>query len=168
MSNYLTARGWLTQGEREILVRYAAAVSSVSYFPCIVNIGVEYGASLHCLKAGAPQSSLHGVDLDISKFEGDTVAALIRGDSTDPDTAAKMSDRIDLLFIDGGHSYNVVLSDISLWTPKVSVGGFVLFHDYSDLPMHAGVLAAVNMWESIDPSWKYVESVDTIRAYQRR
>lgn len=49
---------------------------------------------------------------------------------------------IDLLFIDGDHSYEGVKEDIRLWLPKVKFGGFVLFHDY--VGMHAGVKRAVD------------------------
>lgn len=49
---------------------------------------------------------------------------------------------IDLLFIDGDHSYDGVKSDIELWLPKVKVGGFVLFHDCGGI--HPGVEKAVD------------------------
>jgi len=50
--------------------------------------------------------------------------------------------KIDLLFIDGDHSYKGVKSDIKLWLPKVKIGGFVLFHDYGGI--HPGVKKAVD------------------------
>lgn len=37
---------------------------------------------------------------------------------------------IDLLFIDGCHSYEAVKADIDGWLPHVSPGGFILGHDY--------------------------------------
>jgi predicted O-methyltransferase YrrM len=39
---------------------------------------------------------------------------------------------IDLLFIDGDHSYEGVCSDFMTWFPHVKKGGVVAFHDYSD------------------------------------
>jgi predicted O-methyltransferase YrrM len=40
---------------------------------------------------------------------------------------------IDVLFIDGDHSFEGVTADIRAWVPHVKPGGLVLFHD-SDLP----------------------------------
>ena len=51
--------------------------------------------------------------------------------------------KIDLLFIDGDHSYKGVKSDIGCWVQYwVKVGGFVLFHDYGGV--HPGVKKAVD------------------------
>ena len=37
---------------------------------------------------------------------------------------------IDLLFIDGDHSFDSVTLDCERWLPRVRAGGIVLFHDY--------------------------------------
>ncbi len=41
---------------------------------------------------------------------------------------------IDILFIDGNHEYEAVLQDYRQWSPKVKVGGFILFHDVNFHP----------------------------------
>eukprot|EP00971_Amphidinium_carterae_P228524 4532571-Amphidinium_carterae.1 len=38
---------------------------------------------------------------------------------------------LDLVFIDGDHSYEAVKRDIALWTPKVACRGILSGHDYS-------------------------------------
>lgn len=50
----------------------------------------------------------------------------------------------DLLFIDGGHTLDVVRKDIELYLPLVKDGGVVVFHDFSS---ECGVPTAV--WEEI-------------------
>jgi predicted O-methyltransferase YrrM len=50
----------------------------------------------------------------------------------------------DLLFIDGGHTLDVVRQDIRLYVPLVRSGGVVVFHDFSST---CGVPQAV--WEEI-------------------
>jgi predicted O-methyltransferase YrrM len=45
------------------------------------------------------------------------------------DVARNWKSRIDLLFIDGDHSYEGCLGDIDAWLPHVRPGGWVAFHD---------------------------------------
>jgi predicted O-methyltransferase YrrM len=55
------------------------------------------------------------------------VNRIIRSSS---EVAASWSDPVELLWIDGDHSYNGVLQDIACWADKVLPGGFMAFHDY--------------------------------------
>ena len=168
MSDYLTAKGWLTEAERETLKKYAELAQVETNRPLIINIGVEYGASLHCLRAGSLLADIVGIDLDVSKMEGFPRAELIAGDSTDKEVAAQSGEAVDLLFIDGGHTAGNVTADIKLWSPKVLPGGMMLFHDYSPLEMHNGVVKAVDSWYSKTKDWEFIEQVDTIRVYLRK
>lgn len=43
----------------------------------------------------------------------------------------KFDQPIDLLYVDGQHSYSAVALDLDLWAPKVRPGGIVLCHDYN-------------------------------------
>ena len=62
---------------------------------------------------------------------GERVAA-IKGRSND---AAQTIDdgSLDFVFIDAGHEYMEVKSDIKAWLPKVKPGGLVLGHDYHEV-----------------------------------
>ncbi|MEY4483362.1 MAG: hypothetical protein RL693_814, partial [Verrucomicrobiota bacterium] len=42
---------------------------------------------------------------------------------------ALAGDKVDVLFIDGDHSYDGVKTDFTLWSPLVRSGGMVIFHD---------------------------------------
>lgn len=45
--------------------------------------------------------------------------------------AEKVPDKsVDLVYIDAGHSFNAVTSDINAWFPKLKFGGVMAFHDY--------------------------------------
>jgi hypothetical protein len=48
----------------------------------------------------------------------------------------------DFVFIDAGHSYRAVQSDIRAWEPKVKPGGWFGGHDYH--PKFPGVIRAVD------------------------
>ena len=66
--SYLTAKGWLTIPEREFLKEMAHRVPLDG---TILNIGVEFGASVHCLRAGNELCDLAAVDLvGARKFQG--------------------------------------------------------------------------------------------------
>ena len=169
MVDYLLARGWLSENERKILKKYAEIVQETSNRPLIINIGVQYGASLHCFRAGSLLGDIIGVDIDISKLEGDPNAELIMGDSTDKNTVKQAGETADILFIDGGHTAKNVELDIKLWSPLVLSGGIMMFHDYSPLDMHLGVVQAVDTWYSKNKkNWEFIEQVDTVRVYLRK
>lgn len=46
---------------------------------------------------------------------------------------------VDLIHIDGCHSYEAVRSDYETWSPKISLNGFMLFHDTSEEQLGFGV-----------------------------
>ena len=135
----------------------------------IVHIGVEYGASLHCCKAGCPDARVVGVDLDISKCIEPHGFELLEGDSKD--VAQTFHDRIDFLFVDGGHTFEDVWADMSEWLGKVRPGGCVAFHDYGnaeEFPHTAGVSEAVDAWDWAPTTWApELGLIGSIRAYWR-
>jgi hypothetical protein len=49
---------------------------------------------------------------------------------------------IDMIYIDGDHSYSSVLNDFFCWIRKIKFNGFICGHDYSD--SHKEVKKAVN------------------------
>ena len=55
---------------------------------------------------------------------------------------AHLDRSLDLVFIDGDHSYGAVKADIEAWWPKVKFGGVLAGHDYRG--KFAGVCKAVN------------------------
>jgi len=46
---------------------------------------------------------------------------------------------IDLLFIDGDHSYDGVSRDYHKWKDYIKAGGHLIFHDIFDAPNAGGV-----------------------------
>lgn len=136
----------------------------------MVHLGVEYGASLHCNKAGCPDARVVGVDLDISKCIEPEGFELLQGDTKD--VAQEFHDRIDFLFVDASHDHNSVWADMSEWLGKVRPGGVVAFHDYySDLEAHPwteGVRTAVDSWDWAPTAWApELAPIGSIRAFWR-
>lgn len=74
-------------------------------------------------------------------FGADGKVEILR--KTSVEAAPVVPDGLDLVFIDGNHSYEYVRRDIDLWYPKVRTGGMISGHDY-DPVVFPQVVRAVN------------------------
>lgn len=74
-------------------------------------------------------------------FAQDQKTTILRKSSLE--ALADVPDEVDLVFIDGNHSYSYVLQDIEHWFPKVRRGGILSGHDYHSHSF-PGVVKAVN------------------------
>lgn len=145
--SYMDAKGYLSKYER---IHLKVLAEDVSTDGVIVNIGVEYGASLHCLRAGAPEARLVGIDIDCSKLVGDVDVELIES----PSAEVEFDNPVDLLFVDGNHTFDGVTADIETWLPRVVFGGVAVFHDcLGNHPAHVIVNKAVSMWYESTLKW---------------
>ena len=176
-------RFWLVaMGHRlEEMVRTADAAASdpVTRDPLIVNIGVYKGASMHCLRKGAPGARLVGIDVGVSMVHATDVlrAEMICRDSRQ---MGAWDRPIDLLFLDGGHTYEVIRSDIETFGPHVVAGGVMAIHDYARSDEYLeerailhpnrpplGVRKAVDELCTEDQGWKVLAIVDSIKAFRK-
>lgn len=154
----------MTWPERDHLYELAEQTAAQFGADCvIVNIGVALGCSCICLRAGAPQAQLTGVDIDPDAARGDW--AFIRADSR----RFALPGPIHLLFIDGAHDYEAVKSDIQRWAPAVVPGGLVAFHDYGNhdlIPWTAGVKMAVDEL-MIEPEWLPAGGDGSVKVFRK-
>ena len=116
----------------------------------VLEIGRGSGGSLWALcHAAAEHGTIVSVDLPAGPFGGEDLSVetlerlrtfacphqclhLIQSDSHAPETVARVRaliPRIDLLFIDGDHTYEGVKVDYHLYSQLVPTGGIVAFHD---------------------------------------
>jgi cephalosporin hydroxylase len=110
----------------------------------VCEIGTASGGTLFLFaQVCAPAALLISVDLGLSaerclvhaRFAARRQRIVsIRGDSRDPKTLERVRSLLrghplDLLFIDGDHSYAGVKADFSNFSPLVGTGGLIVFHD---------------------------------------
>lgn len=104
---------------------------------------------LYCqFTTGRPEVALTLIQAD--SHSGNTKAHAERALSGDP---------IDVLFIDGDHTYNGVKADFELWSPLVRSGGLVIFHDI--VPHKRGTDCEVDrLWGELRGKFETVEFVN--------
>lgn len=185
-SPFTQVPGWESEAEQALLVDLARKVPANGI---ICEIGSEWGmsASLFCYAADS-SVSIHCVDLFPIDYRGDMQmnhalnlhyagfsqrVFYLRGDSSEIGKIWQ-GGAIDLLFIDGDHSYNGVLRDIEAWLPHIAKGGIVAFHDTAaptnanPHALHFEVDQALATWLDKDGhNWLELPSVDSIRVFQR-
>ena len=105
----------------------------------VVEIGSDHGGTLWAWQQLPSVRRVLAVDLPLGGFHSgrslDTHGVeVVYGDSHKDETLAELADlladdRVDLLFIDGDHTFEGVRSDFVMYSPLVRPGGVVGFHD---------------------------------------
>lgn len=147
----------------------------------ILEIGTASGGSLFLLAKNSGNAHLISVDLPEGKFGGgypeykipffksfandNQKIDLLRGDSHDH----LMFDRVkgllggkplDVLFIDGDHSYEGVRQDFEMYIRLVSPNGIIVFHDIVKHNMDWGC-GVDQLWGELKLKYRYLEFIDS-------
>ena len=88
---------------------------------------------------------------------------LLAGDSHNQNTLEKItkklkSKKIDVLFIDGDHSYKGVKMDFEMYAPLVKKNGIIAFHDIVICPEEN--VDVNKFWNEIKSNYEYNEFVE--------
>ena len=104
----------------------------------IVEIGRLNGGSTLCLAFANTKTPIYSIDINprddnflTELFENLGVGQnvnLITGSSHDTTIINSISD-VDMLFVDGDHSYEGCLNDLNLWWERLIPGGHIVCHD---------------------------------------
>jgi len=106
---------------------------------------------------------------------------LLKGSSTEPRIIelARSKPELNILYIDGGHAYDVVRSDIEHYAPLVKPGGYLVIDDCNnrlDMPdgYFRGIESVSKAVDEVFPpftkndDWEYIGSVVHNRILRRR
>lgn len=111
-----------------------------------LEIGTFFGASLSLMMMSDKKTNIVGVDIGDDKIETIEHNATkfgydhnnfkyIVGDSKKLETIQVVKgvmDNVDILYIDGDHSYYGVIEDFLNYKDLVNPGGYIVFDDYND------------------------------------
>ena len=159
----------------QLLAKYTALVPDHA---TIVEIGTHLGDTALIMANAAPWAIIYTIDTgdrwvwegrDIDDYEsflwdrwGAEEIYFLRGDSR----YVSWEGDIDLLFIDGDHSYDAVMSDLIRWAPMVRPNGYMLLHDYI-IGETDKVYGALRDYNEAHQEWYIEEIIDTMIACQR-
>jgi len=132
--------------QRYFLRDLAMTIESRFSHPTIVNIGVLLGCSMAWLRAGSPESTLIGIDIDLRRrCPGPALLKYLRATLLEMDSreACRSFEGVPhLVFVDGDHSYRAAGADMECWSSRLPVGGIIALHD-----LHMGqVMKAFGEW----------------------
>ena len=160
---------------RSELNRFAQIVASIRPKK-VLEIGTFQGGTL-CMFArlSAPCATIISIDLPGGNFGGGQTRLrsllyhmfgklfqrmyLIRGDSHSEEISEKvreMARSLDMLFIDGDHSYDGVKHDFVSYSPLVRPGGIIAFHDIGEQTPETGC-EVFRFWNEVKTSYRYEE-----------
>lgn len=173
-----------SEAERDCLARHAAGKRR------LVEIGVWHGVTTARLRSAmAPDGLLYAVDpfpvgrlgFSVQRYiahrivrqvsNGKVEWVRLTGAEAGRRHAADRLDPVDLVFIDGDHSYDVVRSDWEAWSPLVAEAGVVALHDSHPTPTRpihdAGSVRFTQETVLCDRRFALVEVVDTLTVVRR-
>jgi predicted O-methyltransferase YrrM len=173
-----------SEAEELMLQKYASGRTS------LVEIGVAEGASALAMRRVANSSAvLHLVDpYTPGRIPGINLTQMCARKHVNQCTNATVhfledysyaaakhwQTPIDFLFIDGDHSYEACLNDWRDWSPFVTRGGVVAFHDARTFPggwprEDWGPVIVVNelFREQPNSDWQIIDEVDSLVVVRR-
>ncbi len=141
-----------------------------------VELGVHFGASFIAASQAAKTAKIDCRLVGVDTWQGDKHAGLYEGDEilqelswkldgndypyelmrmTFDEASKHFSDgEVDLLHIDGLHTYDAVKLDFDTWLPKMRSNGVVIFHDIHEFSRDFGVH---KLWDELKKQYSTFE-----------
>ena len=78
------------------------------------------------------------------------------------DRLKELTNEIDILFIDGDHSYQAVINDFTLYEGLVKSGGYIVFDDYRDEGCPGTKIAVDEIIETVKERYNVIGTLPNI------
>ena len=175
---YDNTPGWILLYEEAFLEALARTLPENSK---IINIGSAVGTSSSAIMRGVQHLdnvTVISIDVEDCPQELDMLKARHLYDENrffqvqaDSVMAAKEIDyELDMVFVDGSHSYKGTLADLEAYAPLLKPGGLMVCHDYMD-PRQPECSKAILDWidwvEQEDGNWFCVGTVIYTAAFKK-
>ena len=186
ISHFKDLDGWLT--EREAMGLFLLAFKAPRN-ATIVEIGSWQGKSTYCLSRGLRSGRVYAIDpfnadggqdkdsekIYAEKKGTDDLYAKFVDNMTRLKVISKIVakrgysyqfatefDKINVLFIDGDHSIEGCKLDFELFSPKVTIGGYIAFHDYDKTRDELGPTYVIQNIVMASSSYVYYRQYDSL------
>lgn len=180
-------------GERSFWWLWKILLDSLGEHPALCEIGVYKGATLSVWRLLRPDAYIFGITpLDGTGIGIETdylgeirrihdefkqpMPTIYKGLSDAPDVVAKVAAILyDVMYVDGGHSYETALFDLTTYSEMVKKGGYLVVDDCNnemnmEFGMFQGIASVTDAkiaWLSTNPPFEFVCSVVHISVYRR-
>jgi predicted O-methyltransferase YrrM len=147
----------------------------------VLEIGTRGGGTFFVLcRLSSPEATVISLDLPGGKYGGgypkymapilrrmgrpSQAIHLLRANSHNPETRVRVAHilagrALDLLFIDGDHTYEGVKRDFEMYGSLVRPGGIIAFHDIVPHPPEADC-AVDELWQEVRPMYRNHEIIE--------
>ena len=145
----------------------------------VLEIGTHSGGTLYCwCRLADANATIVSIDLPGGQFGGGYTEEraqemmslfptdgqqlhLVRADSHDPSTLEQLKSildgkQLDLLFIDGDHTYEGVRRDFEMYSPLAAEGGAIVLHDILEHPADTECDVR-RLWNEVKDDYRHVE-----------
>jgi len=123
------------EGPKNTRRHFLEHLIKVNNFTTMVEIGVRRGGTTFHLLDMLPNLTIYGIDTDIRQFYNNNIKEKYKDRLIPIQGYSELvadqipNNSIDLIFIDGNHSYEYVYKDIVKYSPKLKTNGILTGHD---------------------------------------
>jgi predicted O-methyltransferase YrrM len=124
----------LQQPPGAVLLEIGSYLGASACFLAAAATEIGGEAKVHCIDTWQNQGMSEGLRNTWTAFQENTrpySSLIVPHCGLSVDVSKTFTEKIDLLFVDGDHSYEGCRADMLAWLPHLKPGGTVVMHDYA-------------------------------------